>query len=116
MRTPSLATDPRLDANNGLSNMSLSAPATPKPPYQPYVDPGYCASLGIPTSPCGLIDGGAFNSATIDPALKTPYSLMFNFGVQRRLPGNMVLKANFVSRLGRPVAGTGRCGTDPRLR
>ena len=97
----SLATDPRLDANNGLSNMSLSAPATPKPPYQPYVDPAYCASLGIPTSPCGLIDGGAFNSATIDPSLKTPYSMMFNVGVQRTLPWNMVLKANFVNRLGR---------------
>ncbi len=97
----SLATDPRLDANNGLSNMSLSAPATPKAPYQPYVDPAYCDSLGIPTSPCGLIDGGAFNSATIDPSLKTPYSLAFNFGVQRSLPWNMVLKANFVSRLGR---------------
>jgi hypothetical protein len=97
----SLATDPRLDANNGLSNMTLSAPATPKPPYQPYVDSAYCASLGIPTSPCGLIDGGAFNSATIDPSLKTPYSLMFNFGVQRTLPWNMVVKANFVSRLGR---------------
>ena len=53
------------------------------------------------TSPCGLIDGGAFNSATIDPSLKTPYSLMFNFGVQRNMPWNMVLKANFVNRLGR---------------
>lgn len=97
----SIDTDPRLDASNGLSNMALSAPATPKPPYQPYVDPAYCASLGIPTAPCGLIDGGAFNSATIDPSLKTPYSLMFNFGVQRNLPWNMVLKANFVNRLGR---------------
>jgi hypothetical protein len=97
----SLATDPRLDSNNGLSNMKLSAPATPKPPYQPYVGSAYCASLGIATAPCGLQDGGAFNSATIDPSLKTPYSMMFNLGLQRSLPWNMVVKANYVGRLGR---------------
>jgi hypothetical protein len=42
----------------------------------------------------------AFNE-TIDPSLKTPYSIMYNFGVQRSMPGNMILKASYVGRLGR---------------
>jgi hypothetical protein len=93
----SIKNDPRLDANNGLSNVSFSPPATPRPPYQPFSG-SYCA--GYAYSPCGLQNGYAFN-ATIDPALKTPYSFLFNFGVQRDTPWNMVVKANFVSRLGR---------------
>jgi hypothetical protein len=100
----SVKTDPRLDASGGISNMSasaLAAPASPTPPYQPYVQSSYCASLGFSVSPCGLVDGGAFNSATIDPSLKTPYSIVFNFGVQRSLPWHMIAKANYVGRLGR---------------
>jgi hypothetical protein len=102
----SIATDPRLDSTNGLSNMALSAPSTPTPPYQPYVDQSYCTSLNpLYVAPCGLQDGGAFNSATIDPGLKTPYNIVFNLGVQRNLPWNMILKASYVGRLGRRLLG-----------
>jgi hypothetical protein len=100
----SLATDPRLDSNNGLSHMTLNPPPTPSSPYQPFNDPALCASLGVSTTPCGLMNGYAFN-ATIDPTLKTPYSMMFDFGVQRELPWNMVLKTSYVSRLGRRLLG-----------
>jgi hypothetical protein len=34
----------------------------------------------------------------IDPNAKLPYSLQFSLGVQRELPGNMLLTADFVSR------------------
>jgi Carboxypeptidase regulatory-like domain len=34
----------------------------------------------------------------IDPGAKLPYSLQFSLGVQRELPGNMLLTADFVSR------------------
>lgn len=96
----SIKNDPRLDANNGLSNVKFGPPATPRPPYQPFSDPTTCLAEGYAYAPCGLQNGYDFN-ATIDPALKTPYSFLFNFGVQREMPWNMVVKANFVNRLGR---------------
>ncbi|MGB6744520.1 MAG: hypothetical protein WBE38_12820, partial [Terracidiphilus sp.] len=85
------STNPRLDSNNNISTVSITPPATPKPPYYPFVADG---------SPYGLQIGSAFN-ATIDPSLKNPYSIGFNFGVQRQLPGDTVLKVSYVGRLGR---------------
>ena len=87
----SVATDPRLDASNGLSNVSFSPPSTPTPPYQPFTTGGV---------PFGLQNGLAFNE-TIDPDLKTPYSITFGAGWQRSMPADMVLKINYVGRLGR---------------
>ena len=82
--------------------MSITPPATPKPPYTPFATQAICSDLNPAfVAPCGLVDGGAFNSATIDPSLKTPYSLVFDFGVQRNVPWNMVLKATYVGHLGR---------------
>jgi hypothetical protein len=99
----SIKGDARLDANNGLSNITLTAPATPKPPYQPFSSASYCADLNPNyTAPCGLQDGYAFN-ATIDPGLQTPYNMTYNFGVQRQLPWDMVLKVNYVGRLARKL-------------
>jgi hypothetical protein len=100
----SIRLDPRLDSQSGLSTMNLTPPATPKPPYQPFVDPATCEAEGFAYAPCGLQNGYDFNS-TIDPALKTPYSFLFNFGVQRQMPWDMVLKATYVSRLGRRLLG-----------
>ncbi|HEY1742624.1 MAG TPA: carboxypeptidase-like regulatory domain-containing protein [Granulicella sp.] len=88
----SLATDPRLDKNNGISTVPLTAPATPKPPYQPFVD-----SNGVPF---GLQNGLAFN-ATIDPSLKTPYSIAYNAGMQHEFEGGFVFKLSYAGRLGR---------------
>ena len=89
----SIKGDKRLDSNNQLSNITLTPPATPRPPYQPFVSKGV---------PFGLNNGLAFNE-TIDPTLKTPYNMVFNFGVQRQLPWNMLLKVNYVGRLGRKL-------------
>ncbi len=94
-----IATGPRLDSKNGISTVPIAPPATPKPPYQPFATNAYCSALGFPT-PCGLIDGYAFNE-TIDPSLKTPYSFIFNFGIQRSLPKDMVFKVSYAARLGR---------------
>ena len=87
----SLATDPRLDKNNGISEVPLSAPATPKPPCQPFVSNGV---------PFGLQNGLAFN-ATIDPSLKTPYSIAYNAGMQHEFEGGFVFKLSYAGRLGR---------------
>jgi hypothetical protein len=88
----SVKTGPRLDAKNGISTVPITPPATPKPPYQPFVD-----STG---SPYGLQIGSAFN-ATIDPHLKTGYSIAFNGGMQHSFAGDLVMKLNYAGRLGR---------------
>jgi Carboxypeptidase regulatory-like domain len=99
----SLLNDPRLSSGNALPSSVtsvLQAPATPKPPYAPFATPSICASLGFSTYPCGLQNGLAFN-ATIDPALKTPYSITYNAGMQHSFAGDLVLKLNYVGRIGR---------------
>ncbi len=87
----SIKTGPRLDAKNGISNVSITPPATPTPPYQPFVANGV---------PYGLQIGSAFN-ATIDPRLKTPYSIAFNGGWQHAFAADTVLKLSYAGRLGR---------------
>ena len=91
----SIKNDPRLDSKNGITAVPLSPPATPRPPYQPFTSGGI---------PFGLSNGLAFNE-TIDPTLKTPYSIIYNFGIQRQLPGDMVIKASYAGRLGRRLLG-----------
>lgn len=82
----SLATDPRYDALP-----PAPVPATPKPPYTPYVDED--------GNPSGLVTS-QFNEM-IDPRLKTPYSMLINFGFQHEFPGSTFLKMDYVGRLGR---------------
>jgi hypothetical protein len=87
----SLATDPRIGANLAFSSTLLPAPAALSKPYTPYVD-----STGMPY---GLADGDV--NFVVDKNLKDPYSIAISFGVQQELPGRMVLKVNYVGRLGR---------------
>jgi hypothetical protein len=83
--TGSVATDPRI-----ASPPTVAAPATPKAPFQPWVTNGV---------PVGLQEG-QFNT-TVDPNLKTPYSILLSFGMQHQFHGSTVLKVNYVGRLGR---------------
>jgi hypothetical protein len=96
----SVKNDKRLDANNQISTVTLTAPATPKAPYEPFTSASACAPYNY--SPCGLQNGLAFNG-TIDPTLQTPYNITFNFGVQRQMPWDTVLKVSYVGRLGRKL-------------
>lgn len=91
----SVLQDPRVGSNLSIAAVTLVPPASPKAPYQPFV------SDGVPN---GLQNGLAFN-ATIDPSLKTPYSIIFNAGVQRTMPWDTVIKVNYASRLGRRLLG-----------
>jgi hypothetical protein len=95
----SIKGDPRLTNSDGTLPFTPVAPATPRPPYAPFSN-AYCTDGGYPSSPCGLQNGLAFNE-TIDPSLKTPYSFIVNFGFQTSLPGDMVMKINYVGRFGR---------------
>ena len=85
----SLATDPRIGANNAVP--PVQPPAAIKAPYQPFV------SAGVPF---GLQNGQAFNTI-IDPSLKTPYSIGLNAGIQHEFPYQFVWKASYVGRFGR---------------
>jgi hypothetical protein len=87
----SIKGDPRLTMTDGTLPITLTAPSTPRPPYQPFTTDGV---------PGGLQNGLAFNE-TIDPSLKTPYSFIVNAGIQRSLPGDMVLKMSYVGKFGR---------------
>ncbi len=90
----SLTNDPRLGA-------SLAIPTAPPPvavsratPFAPYV------TSGVPVG----ITAGQENYA-IDNRFKSPYNLNFNLGVQQKVPGNMILNASYVGRLGRRLIG-----------
>ena len=87
--TGSLATDPRLGPNN--SSPAVTPPPPIPTPFQPFVSNGV---------PFGLANGQAFNTI-IDPTLKTPYSIAFNFGFQHEFPDGFILKTGYVGRLGR---------------
>ena len=89
----SVARDPRLYAGASTTPQAISVtpPGTPKAPYAPFTTAGV---------PYGLQSGGAFNE-TIDPTLKTPYSITYNFGVQEQFKGDLVMKISYAGRLGR---------------
>jgi len=55
------------------------------------------------TFPSGTAAGGFAITAGIDDGLITPYSQTINFSISRELPGNMVLEAAYVGRLGRHI-------------
>jgi hypothetical protein len=86
-----LKNDPRVGANNALPPVP-TPPSGIKPPYTPNV------SNGVPN---GLV--GQATNTIIDPSLKTPYSIGFNFGVQHEFPAGMILKVNYAGRLGRKL-------------
>jgi hypothetical protein len=67
-------------------------PAAPNvsTPYTPFVDDG--VPYGLQAQALNII---------IDPKLKTPYSLQYNFGVQHEFPQGYILKATYVGREGR---------------
>ncbi len=85
----SLVQDPRLGTTALTSLVNPPPPSTT--PYTPFVTNGV---------PGGLANGGDFN-VSIDPSLKTPYSIMTTFGVQHEFPAGMILKVNYVGRYGR---------------
>jgi hypothetical protein len=72
-----------------------AAPTAIKPPFTPFVSGGV---------PYGLANGQAFNEG-VDDHLRTPYSITYDFGMQRQLPANLILKIDYVGRLGRRLLG-----------
>jgi hypothetical protein len=86
-----LLNDPRLGTNLAYSSTLNPAPLPNAIPYTPYID-------GTGT-PYGLAEGET--GFEISPKLKDPYSIALNFGVQQEFPGHLIMKLNYVGRLGR---------------
>jgi Carboxypeptidase regulatory-like domain len=72
----------------------------PPPPTAPTVTKPFMPFVSSTGTPFGLANGQAFNEI-IDPKLKTPYSIQFNFGVQMELPKGFILKMTYAGREGR---------------
>ncbi len=87
----SLSAYPRVGQNLSYDPALNPAPAPISVPYTPYV-----TSYGLPY---GLYLGQT--NFVVDPHLKDPYSITLNAGIQQQLPWNMILKLNYVGRLGR---------------
>jgi hypothetical protein len=78
-------------------NAPPAAPTAPNvaTPYVPY----YLASSPVGPYPYGL-PYGEFN-LMINPQLKDPYNIEFNFGMQHEFPQGYILKMTYMGRLGR---------------
>ena len=95
--TTALATSPRFQGFN-----------TGVPPQVP---PGVTTSPITPNldgngNPVGLVNNGATFFQLNNP-LKTPYEIQFNFGIQRELPGDLIVDVEYVGKLGRKLYGIG---------
>ncbi|MGH9734081.1 MAG: carboxypeptidase regulatory-like domain-containing protein [Candidatus Acidiferrales bacterium] len=101
-----LATDPRFTCASPCAPTAVSAglrasqapPAggtTPRPTFTPNLD-----ANGFPI---GFFNGGFGQGPffNFDPNFKTPYEMHFSFGIQRQLPGDWLVEATYVGKLGR---------------
>jgi hypothetical protein len=98
----SLLTDPRFTAIGALPPAGAACVAPTAPvitlPNTPNVSGGV---------PFGTANGGFPSFFQFDSDTKNPYSILFNFGFQRELPGGVILELNAVSRLGRRLLAVG---------
>jgi hypothetical protein len=124
-----------LDQNTFLFDNQINNPmGAPFDPYSAlYYDPRFTGYNSLPSSgfipqaqnitapntpnldsnglPDGTILGGFPSFFQFDRNTKTPYAIVFNFGFQRELPGNFLLEANYVGRLGRRLLAVGDAAT-----
>jgi hypothetical protein len=88
----SFTSDPRFVDLNTL-------PATPPAPVITRPDTPFVDAGGNPTGTAA----GNVSFAAMDQHFKTPYEYTFSLGVQRELPGHLILEADYVGRLGRKL-------------
>ena len=103
--TQTFNSDPVTALTNNPRFTGLNSP--PAPPTAPTITkPFYpfVSGSGSSAVPFGLSNGQAFNES-IDPNLKTPYSIELNFGVETEIPGGFLLRTSYVGRLGRRLLG-----------
>jgi hypothetical protein len=95
-----LLADPRVGTNLAYSPTLNPVPAPLSVPYVPYVD-GNGQPFGAAAGETNFV---------ISPNLHDPYSIALNFGLQQELPFHMVMKLNYVGRLGRRLLADADAG------
>ena len=98
----SLLNDPRF---NGINSNLPPFPVAPStaPPVTPNLD-----QFG---NPDGTATGGFPAFFQFDRNTKNPYAILLNFGIQRELPGNLLLEVTYVNRMGRRLLAVGDAAT-----
>jgi len=105
-----LATDPRF-ASCGPSSVSPGLRSVePVPPGGTTTRPTFTPDLDSSGLPIGFFNGGfngGFPLYQYDRNFKTPYEMHFTFGIQRQLPGDWLVEATYIGKLGRRLAALG---------
>jgi hypothetical protein len=98
-----ISTNPRFTCPAPCSGTTLSASLPPAPPGGTTPRPTFTPNLDGNGNPIGFFNGGFGQGAffNFDPHYKTPYEMHFSLGVQRQLPGNWLVEADYVGKLGR---------------
>ena len=91
--------NPRLGSNLAYNASFNPPPSAIAPGLVPFVDGGV---------PDGLGQGA--NNFVISPNLKDPYSIALNLGIQQEFPGHLIMKLNYVGRLGRRLLADADAG------
>jgi hypothetical protein len=93
----------------------------PADAFNPALNPRFAGTnVGVPTiappaiTPTPGLDangnpignGNQLIGFTVDPGLKTPYSIQYSVGFQRELPRNFILEMNYFGRQARNLLGT----------
>jgi hypothetical protein len=94
-----LANNPRVGSALAYDHSIVPPPAALTVPYTPYVDDSNGDTTGVPNQPYGLAYGET--NFVINPNLKDPYSIALSAGLQQEFPGHIIMKLNYVGRLGR---------------
>lgn len=101
----SLLFDPRFQGYSTLPSSGFF-------PTSPDVTAPHAPNTLSDGTPVGTSQGGFPPSFfQFDRHTKSPYSILLNFGFQRDLPGNFLLEANYVGRLGRRLLAVGDAAT-----
>ena len=105
----SLATDPRFSCPSPCTGTTLGT-SLPAPAAAPVASrPTLTPNLDANGFPIGFFNGGFGQGAffNFDPHYRTPYEMHFSFGIQRELPGNWLVEADYVGKLGRRLPALG---------
>ncbi|HKS83722.1 MAG TPA: TonB-dependent receptor [Candidatus Acidoferrales bacterium] len=104
-----LATDPRFTCASSCTPAALVAGLPAPPPGGTTPRPTFTPNLDSTGFPIGFFNGGFGEGAffNFDPHYKTPYEMHFDLGIQRELPGDWLVEASYVGKLGRRLTALG---------
>ncbi len=103
-----LATDDRFACPAPCTGSSISSSLPPPVPGGISPRP-FTPNLDQNGNPVGFFEGGFGQCCffNFDPKYKTPYEMHFSLGIQRELPGNWLIEADYVGKLGRRLPAIG---------